>query len=286
MSFFNQTEEVGEIFVDGIETEDEIETIEEEIEDVEPTENQGVDRQLDSEINSGSTTQETRKSSREKKQVEKYGNWTTHLASKQKVEEEKGEAMKLEAMAFQTFVRENAIVPDSFKTARKSKEWPLWRKAIFTEFDSIIENSVFEIIQNDKRDKNKTLINARWVLNKKFDTEGNLKRHKARCVARGFKQKEGIDFEGTFSPTGRLSTMRYVVDYTAKKGIKPRQTDFVTAYLNSILGEEEAVYISIPEGFIEWISETKQETYNLELVRELIESPEAFVRKLGRNCMG
>jgi len=57
--------------------------------------------------------------------VNRYGNWTSY------------------------FVKENAIVPDSFKTAEQSNEWPAWRKAIFCEFDSIIENGVFEIVQVD-----------------------------------------------------------------------------------------------------------------------------------------
>lgn len=79
-----------------------------------------------------------------------------------------------------TFVKENMIVPDSFKTAQQSTEWPLWRKAIFTELDSIIENGVFEII-----------------------------------------------------PTGRLSTMRYILYHATQRKIKPQKAHFVTSYLNS-----------------------------------------------------
>lgn len=46
----------------------------------------------------------------------------------------------LEAMAFQTFVKENAIIPDSFNKAKQSAEWIEWKKAIFTEINLIIEN--------------------------------------------------------------------------------------------------------------------------------------------------
>lgn len=145
---------------------------------------------------------------------------------------------------------------------------------------------MFEIIPKEKRDKNKSLLNTRWVLNKKFNTDGVLKRYKARCVARGFKQKEGIDYEETFSPTGRLSTMRYVLNHATQRKIKPRQADFVTAYLNSKLEEEEAVYISLPDGFVEWLKETKQETYTKELARELIDNPADFVIKLKKTLYG
>lgn len=127
--------------------------------------NQGGDIGI-TEIDSHSTSEETRKSTRNKKAVDRYGDWKTYLLIKQNLEETNSEETKLEAMAFQTFVKENAIVPDSFKTAQQSSEWPLWRKAIFTELDSIIENGVFEVIPKEKRDKAKTLINTQWVLNK------------------------------------------------------------------------------------------------------------------------
>lgn len=250
-----------------------------------PIINEGGDMPQEELIDNQSDINNIRKSNREKKQVQKYGNWKTYMATQQAREEDE-EGNEHEITALQTFVRENAIIPDSFKTAKMSKEWPAWRKAIFTELDSIIENGVFDIIKKEDRDREKTLINTRWVLNKKFDTDGTLKRYKARCVARGFKQKEGIDFEETFSPTGRLSTMRYILNYAAQKKIKPRQADFVTAYLNSILEEEEAVYISLPEGFVEWIRETKQETYNNKLARDLINNPEGYIIKLKKTLYG
>ena len=76
------------------------------------------------------------------------------------MQEISGEVMELKAMALQTFVKENAIIPNSFRTTNQSKEWPMWRKAIFTELDLIIENGVFEIVPEEQRDKNKTLINT------------------------------------------------------------------------------------------------------------------------------
>jgi hypothetical protein len=221
VSFEEVDNDTGDIFYDKFEASG-VEETQDSGSPTEPTMNQGEEINLEENvinsqpeinleekvINSQPSIKETRTSAREKKPVDRYGHWTSYLAVKQEIEDLNKEDMPFEAMAMQTFVKENAVVPDSFKTAQQSSEWPLWRKAIFTELDSIIENGVFEIIPKAKQDKSKTLINTRWVLNKKFDTEGNLKRYKARCVARGFKQKEGIDYEETFSPTGRLSTMQ------------------------------------------------------------------------------
>lgn len=80
--------------------------------------------------------------------------------------------------------------------------------------------------------------------------------------------------------------MRYVLNHAIQRGIQPRQADFVTAYLNSKLENEEAVYISLPDGFVEWVRETKQETYTKELARSLIEEPEGFVIKLKKTLYG
>ena len=54
--------------------------------------------------------------------------------------------------------------------------------------------------------------------------------------------------------------MRYVLNHAAKINVKPKQADFVTAYLNAKLEEDKAVYISLPKGFDKWLRETKQET--------------------------
>ena len=86
-------------------------------------------------------------------------------------------------------------------------------------------------------------------------------------MARGFKQKEGIDYKENFSPNGQLSTMRYVLHNAAQQNIKPRQADFVTAYLTSKLEDNKAVYIRLPEGFVECLRETKQELYTKEVAR-------------------
>lgn len=53
----------------------------------------------------------------------------------------------------QNFFKENAVIPNSFKTAKDLKEWQMWRKAIFTKLDSIIENGVFDIVPKEERDK-------------------------------------------------------------------------------------------------------------------------------------
>lgn len=84
-----------------------------------------------------------------------------------KLENSSDNKHQFETMVFQTFVNKNAIVTDSFETAKQSNKWSLWTKGNFAELDSIIENGVFEIVQKESQDKDKTLINTQWVLYKK-----------------------------------------------------------------------------------------------------------------------
>ncbi|MBW0460452.1 hypothetical protein O181_000167 [Austropuccinia psidii MF-1] len=176
--------------------------------------------------------------------------------------------------------------PESLKEAQRRPDWAKWKQAYFTELDCISDQNVFKIIPRQEIPKEKTLINTRWVFTKKFDQNGNLQRYKARCVARGFKQKSGIDYQETFSPTGRLSTLRFLISHSAQTEQQIRQADFVTAYLNSELNEEESVFSSPPEGFCEWIRESKPETYEEKRTKDFMKNPTEYVLKLKKSLYG
>jgi hypothetical protein len=72
-------------------------------------------------------------------------------------------------------------------------------------------------------------------------------RNKARLVAQGFCQKEGIDYEATFSPISSLEAIRILLDFVALKGFKLFQMDVKSASLNGYIKED--VYVRQPLGF-------------------------------------
>ncbi|GKF70166.1 retrovirus-related pol polyprotein from transposon TNT 1-94, partial [Tanacetum coccineum] len=74
-------------------------------------------------------------------------------------------------------------------------------------------------------------------------------KNKARFVARGYRQEEGIDFEGSFAPVARLDVIRIFLAYVAHMNMIVYQIDVKTAFLNNILREE--VYVSQPDGFVD-----------------------------------
>jgi hypothetical protein len=114
------------------------------------------------------------------------------------------------------------------------------------ELESIKENGVYELVE---RPKDRSVIGSRWVLVQKFNADGSLARYKARVVAKGFTQRPGVDFEDTFSPTPRLTTIRLLFALAAQFDLELELMDVYTAFLNGELGE--IVYVEQPEGFAE-----------------------------------
>ncbi|GKA97476.1 retrovirus-related pol polyprotein from transposon TNT 1-94 [Tanacetum coccineum] len=83
----------------------------------------------------------------------------------------------------------------------------------------------------------------------KTDEFGGVLKNKARLVAQGFRQEEGIDFEESFAPVARIEAIRIFVANAAHKNMTIYQMDVKTAFLNGELKEE--VYVSQPEGFVD-----------------------------------
>ncbi|GJR18645.1 retrovirus-related pol polyprotein from transposon TNT 1-94 [Tanacetum coccineum] len=83
----------------------------------------------------------------------------------------------------------------------------------------------------------------------KLDELGGILKNKARLVARGYRQEEGIDFEESFAPVARLEAIRIFLAFAAHMNMVIYQMDVKTAFLNGNLREE--VYVSQPDGFVD-----------------------------------
>ncbi|GKD22639.1 retrovirus-related pol polyprotein from transposon TNT 1-94, partial [Tanacetum coccineum] len=83
----------------------------------------------------------------------------------------------------------------------------------------------------------------------KTDEFDGVLKNKARLVAQGFRQEEGINFEESFSSVARIDTIRIFIANSAHRNMMIYQMDIKTAFLNGELKEE--VYISQPEGFFD-----------------------------------
>ena len=83
-------------------------------------------------------------------------------------------------------------------------------------------------------------ITLKWVFKIKKDEQGAVIKHKARLVARGFVQQEGIDYDDAFAPVARMESVR-VLALAAQEGWQVYHMDVKSAFLNGDLKEE--VYV-------------------------------------------
>ena len=149
----------------------------------------------------------------------RYGDWVVHIA-----EEESD--------------------PKSTREALSSEEKDKWTVAMEKEFSSLKANDVWDIVDLPKDRK---AIGSKWIFKRKRDAEGNVERYKARLVAQGFTQKDGIDYDETFSPVVRFESIRTIIALAARHNLQLHQIDITTAFLNGTL--EEVIYMKQPEGF-------------------------------------
>ena len=110
------------------------------------------------------------------------------------------------------------------------------------EFESLTKNRVWELV---KAPTNARVIDCKWTYKLKRHANGNVQRHKARLVARGFQQREGIDYQETHSPVVRFDLIRAILAVATPEQIK--QFDVKTAFLYGNIDEE--IYVQQPEGY-------------------------------------
>jgi len=88
---------------------------------------------------------------------------------------------------------------------------------------------------------NQNVIGTKWVFRNKQDEHGVVTRNKARLVAQGFTQIEGLDFGETYAPVARLESIRILLAYAAHHDFKLYQMDVKSAFLNG--PQSELVYV-------------------------------------------
>nr|GFB95449.1 retrovirus-related Pol polyprotein from transposon TNT 1-94 [Tanacetum cinerariifolium] len=93
------------------------------------------------------------------------------------------------------------------------------------------------------------VITLKWIYKVKLDELGGILKNKARLVAHGYRQEEGIDFEESFALVARLEAIRIFLAYAAHKNMVVYQMDVKTEFFNGNLREE--VYVSQPDGFVD-----------------------------------
>uniref|UniRef100_A0A803P3R9 Integrase catalytic domain-containing protein n=1 Tax=Cannabis sativa TaxID=3483 RepID=A0A803P3R9_CANSA len=122
--------------------------------------------------------------------------------------------------------------PQNYKQAIQFKRW---LQAMDTELLALITNKTWTVVPlpTDKR-----AIGCRWVYKIKYNSDGSVERLKARLVAQGYTQQEGLDFFDTFSPVAKMVTFKLLLAIVTIKQWHTLQLDINNAFLNGDLEEE------------------------------------------------
>jgi hypothetical protein len=132
------------------------------------------------------------------------------------------------------------VEPTSYKDALVGPQSAEWKTAMQLEFDSLTSNQTWDLVPPPD---GRRVVNNMWVYKAKTDASGAVSRYKARFVAKGCSQREGIDYTETFSPVIRLASLRVFFIIAAARDLELGGLDIDTAFM------KEDVYIRRPLGF-------------------------------------
>ncbi|GJW02217.1 retrovirus-related pol polyprotein from transposon TNT 1-94 [Tanacetum coccineum] len=132
------------------------------------------------------------------------------------------------------------------KTYKDALTQACWIEAMQEELNEFERLKVWELVP---RPDKVMVITLKWIYKVKLDELGGILKNKARLVARGYHQEEGVDVEESFAPVARLEAIRIFLMFAAHMNMVVYQIDVKTAFLNGNLREE--VYVSQPDGFVD-----------------------------------
>nr|GEY36637.1 retrovirus-related Pol polyprotein from transposon TNT 1-94 [Tanacetum cinerariifolium] len=161
--------------------------------------------------------------------------------------------------------------PENVNKALGDESWIVSKQE---ELNQFITNDVWELVPQPK---NMIIIGTKWVFRNKLDENGIVSRNKARLVAQGYNQQEGIDYDETYAPVAKLESIRILLAYACALDFKLYQMDVKSAFLNSFINEE--VYVAQHPGFIDFgkpdhVYKLKKDLYGLK------QAPKAWYDRL------
>lgn len=133
--------------------------------------------------------------------------------------------------------------PRTLAEAMKRPDAEKYIECAIEEVKAHLENGTWKVV---RLPKGKRAIGSRWVFKIKRNADGSVDRYKGRIVAKGYSQREGVDYTETFAPTARFGAVRAVIALAAIEDMELESIDIATAFLNGEIDAE--VYMTKPEG--------------------------------------
>jgi hypothetical protein len=112
------------------------------------------------------------------------------------------------------------------------------------EFSALSQTNTWTLVP---RPPGTNIVGSKWIFKTKHRLNGSIEKHKARLVARGFTQRQGIDYDDTFSLVVTPATIRLVLSIAVSRGWALHQVDVSNAFLHGFLSRD--VYMQQPPSF-------------------------------------
>jgi hypothetical protein len=123
---------------------------------------------------------------------------------------------------------------------------PKWDNAMDEKMATLDANAIWELVVLPE---DKKAIGCKWVYEVKHNADGFVSRYKTRLIAKGYAQTYGIDYEETYSPVAKMTTVRAIIAMATIKGWSLHQMDVKNVFLHGDLQEE--VYMEQPPGYVD-----------------------------------
>ena len=135
-------------------------------------------------------------------------------------------------------------IPLSYEEAIASRDAEKWKAAMDIEIDTLSTNETWELtpLPQDRKETK-----GRWVFTIKQGKEPGRVQYKARYVAKGYSQVHGVDYDETFSPTTRFTSIRVLLQKAVNNGLYLHQMDVKGAYLNAPIDKD--IFLQQPPGY-------------------------------------
>nr|GEX47984.1 retrovirus-related Pol polyprotein from transposon TNT 1-94 [Tanacetum cinerariifolium] len=146
--------------------------------------------------------------------------------------------------AHDSLITANNIEPKDVNEALKDKSWVV---AMQEELNQYVANDVWDLVPLPM---SQSVIGTKWVFRNKLDENGKVFKNKARLVAQGYNQQEGIDYEETYTTVARLELIRILLAIACANDFKLYQIDVKSDFPNGFTNKE--VYVAQPPGFIDF----------------------------------
>jgi hypothetical protein len=132
-----------------------------------------------------------------------------------------------------------------------AKSHPMWQAAMNEEFQALLKNKTWHLVPPRA---GLNVIDCKWIFKLKRKADGTIDRYKARLVEKGFKQQYGVDYDDTFRPVVKPTTIHLLLSLAVSRGWSLRQIDIQNVFLHGHLDED--IFMKQSPGFADSVRPT------------------------------